>query len=85
MTRGVLVSMIYSKLLDTTVNGVDQPAAFTLMTTDVENVVESLWRLVMEPWSCILQIAICTYLLYMQLGAICCVPILVIICKCHFT
>lgn len=33
----------------------------------------------MEPWSCILQIAICTYLLYLQLGAICCVPILVII------
>ncbi|KAI4600498.1 hypothetical protein KJ359_000853 [Pestalotiopsis sp. 9143b] len=79
MTRGALVSMIYSKLLQTTVNGIDQPAAFTLMTTDVENIVESLWRLVMEPWSCILQIAICTYLLYLQLGAICCVPILVII------
>ncbi|KAK7966405.1 P-loop containing nucleoside triphosphate hydrolase protein [Apiospora aurea] len=79
MVRGALVSMIYSKLLQTTVNSTDQSTAFTLMTTDVENIVETLWRLVLEPWSCLLQIGIGTYLLYLQVGAICCVPILSIL------
>ncbi|KAK8035547.1 multidrug resistance-associated protein [Apiospora rasikravindrae] len=79
MVRGALVSMIYSKLLETTVNSTDQSAAFTLMTTDVENIVETLWRLVLEPWSCLLQIGIGTYLLSLQVGSICCVPILSIL------
>ncbi|KAK3680588.1 putative multidrug resistance-associated protein [Podospora appendiculata] len=77
MARGALVSMIYAKLLRTRVNGVDQSTAFTLMTTDVEKIVDVAWRL-LEPWYCILQIGICTYLLYRQLGAVCCVPIVVI-------
>jgi len=81
MTRGALVSMIYSKLLQTKVNAVDQSTAFTLMTTDVEKIVETFWRLILEPWSCVLQIGICGYLLYRQLGAVCCVPIIVIFGK----
>ncbi|KAK8066686.1 hypothetical protein PG997_013433 [Apiospora hydei] len=79
MVRGALVSMIYSKLLQTTANSADQSTAFTLMTTDVENIVETFWRLVLEPWSCLLQIGIGTYLLYLQVGAVCCVPILSIL------
>ncbi|MCJ1246867.1 hypothetical protein MMC30_004076, partial [Trapelia coarctata] len=78
MTRGALVSMIYSKLLQTKVNAIDQSTAFTLMTTDVEEIVETFWRLILEPWSCVLQIGICGYLLYRQLGGVCCVPITVI-------
>lgn len=78
--RGVLVSMIYSKLLRSRANGAEQSTAFTLMTNDVEKIVDVWWRL-LEPWYCILQISICTYLLYRQVGAICCVPILVILCK----
>lgn len=81
ITRGVLVTMIYSKLLRTKVNVVDQSAALTLMTTDVEKIVETFWRLIMDPWSCILQLGICVYLLYRQLGAVCCVPIIVIFRK----
>lgn len=80
MARGALVSMIYSKLLRSRVNSVDQSTAFTLMTTDVEKIVDVWWRL-LEPWASLLQIIICTYLLYGQLGAICCVPIIVIFCK----
>ncbi|KAK8134552.1 hypothetical protein PG984_006564 [Apiospora sp. TS-2023a] len=78
MARGVLVSMIYSKLLRSRANGVEQFSAFTLMTNDVEKIVDVWWRL-LEPWYCLLQIGICTYLLYRQLGAICCVPILIIL------
>jgi ABC-type siderophore export system fused ATPase/permease subunit len=81
ITRGVLVTMIYSRLLRTKVNVVDQSAALTLMTTDVEKIVETFWRLILDPWSCILQLGICVYLLYRQLGAVCCVPIIIIFRK----
>lgn len=81
ITRGALVTMIYSKLLRTKANVVDQSAALTLMTTDVEKIVETFWRLILDPWSCILQLGICVYLLYRQLGAVCCVPIIVMFCK----
>ncbi len=81
MTRGALVSMIYSKLLQTKVNAVDQSTAFTLMTTDVEKIVETFWKLILEPWCCVLQIGIGGYLLYRQLGAVFCVPIIVIFSK----
>lgn len=40
MTRDALIFMIYFKLLQTKVNAVDQSTAFTLMTTDVEKIVE---------------------------------------------
>lgn len=85
MTRGALVSIIYSKLLQTKVNTVDQSTAFILMTTDVEKIVETFWRLILEPWSCVLQIGICGYLLYRQLGAVFCVPIIVIFGKSFLT
>ncbi|KAH7141839.1 putative multidrug resistance-associated protein, partial [Dactylonectria macrodidyma] len=78
MARGALVSMIYSKLLQFRGNDIHRMTAFTLMTTDVEKIVDVWWRL-LEPWSCLLQISIATYLLYRQLGAVCCVPILIIL------
>lgn len=81
ITRGALVTMIYSKLLHTKANVVDQSAALTLMTTDVEKIVETFWRLILDPWSCILQLGICVYLLYRQLGAVCCAPIIIMSCK----
>ncbi|GAB0137433.1 hypothetical protein EsDP_00005697 [Epichloe bromicola] len=77
MARGALVSMIYSKLLQSRDNGSQRMTAFTLMTTDVEKIVDDYWRL-LEPVPCLAQIGIGTYLLYRQLGAVCCVPILVI-------
>jgi hypothetical protein len=46
MTRGALIPMIYSKLLQTKVKPADQSAALTLMTTDVEKIVETFWRLI---------------------------------------
>jgi ATP-binding cassette, subfamily C (CFTR/MRP), member 1 len=81
MTRGALVPMIYSKLLQTKINAADQSAALTLMTTDIEKIVETFWRLILDPWSCVLQLGICVYLLYRQLGAVCCAPIIVIFGK----
>ena len=83
IARGVLVSMIYSRLLRSRPDGAEQSKAFTLMTADVEKIVDVWWRL-LEPWYCIIQIGICTYLLYRQLGAICCVPILIILRKQKF-
>ncbi|KAK9419089.1 putative Multidrug resistance-associated protein [Seiridium unicorne] len=78
MARGALVSMIYSKLLKSSDNDAGRATAFNLMTADVEKIVDTWWRL-LDPWSCLLTISIGTYLLYRQLGAVCCVPILVIL------
>jgi hypothetical protein len=80
MARGALVSMIYAKLLKLKGSNPERMTAFTLMTADVETIVNDSWRL-LEPWALLLQIAIGTYLLSRQLGAVCCVPILVILCK----
>ncbi|KAF4332182.1 ABC transporter integral membrane type 1 [Fusarium beomiforme] len=78
MARGALVSMIYSKLLRLKGNYVNPMTAFTLVTADVETIVNDSWRL-LEPWAHLLQIIIGTYLLYQQLGAVCCVPTIVIL------
>lgn len=80
MARGSLISIIYSKLLQSRGNDANRMNAFTLMTTDVEKIVDDCWRL-LEPVPCLAQIIIGTYILYLQLGAVCCVPILVIFCK----
>lgn len=80
MTRGALVPLIYSKLLQLRGNDLHQMTAFTLMSADVETIVNDSWRL-LEPWAHLLQIVIGTYLLYRQLGAVCCIPIVVILCK----
>ncbi|OIW26905.1 putative multidrug resistance-associated protein [Coniochaeta ligniaria NRRL 30616] len=77
MARGALVSMIYSKLLQPKDNDIHPATAFTLMTTDVEKIVDVWWRL-LDPWFGLLKMGIGTYLLYRQLGAVCCVPILVV-------
>lgn len=83
ITRGALVAMVYSKLLRTRSNVLDQSTALTLMTTDSEKIVEAFWRLVLDSWSCIMQLGILIYLLYKQVGAVCCVPILTMLCKIH--
>lgn len=81
MTRGAMISLIYSKILKIKSSSASHSMAFTLMTTDVEKIVETFWRLILEPWPCLLQIGIGGYLLYRQLGPVCCVPILVIFGK----
>jgi hypothetical protein len=78
MTRGALVSIIYSKLLRSTSDDVDRSTAFSLVSNDAERIVDVLWRL-LEPWPGLIQISLCTYLLNRQLGAVSCVPILVIL------
>ncbi|RGP61682.1 ABC multidrug transporter [Fusarium sporotrichioides] len=77
MARGALVSMIYTKLLQLRGDNLTRMTAFNLVTADVETIVNDSWRL-LEPWAHLLQIIIGTYLLYRQLGAVCCIPIIVI-------
>ncbi|GKU21471.1 unnamed protein product [Fusarium langsethiae] len=77
MARGALVSMIYTKLLQLRGDNWTRMTAFNLVTADVETIVNDSWRL-LEPWAHLLQIIIGTYLLYRQLGAVCCIPIIVI-------
>lgn len=81
ITRGALVAMLYSKLLRTRSGALDQSIALTLVTTDAEKIVETFWRLILDPWSCLLQLGILVYLLYRQVGAVCCAPIIVMLRK----
>ncbi|KAK7978166.1 hypothetical protein PG988_005656 [Apiospora saccharicola] len=73
MARGVLVSMIYSKLLRSRANGAEQSSAFTLMTNDVEKIVDVWWRL-LEP--CLEPSVAYRYLLYFRVRNLSAQPLL---------
>ncbi|KAF7853664.1 hypothetical protein EAF04_010655 [Stromatinia cepivora] len=76
MLRGVLVSAIYRK---TTANGIsllDNSAAVTLMSTDIERITTG-FVVVHELWAGLIQVGITTWLLKTQLGVACVAPILV--------
>lgn len=73
------MSLIYNVTLEYTAGSVnDEAAATTLMSTDVDRTVNSL-ELLHETWARILEIAIGTWLLTRELGAISIAPILVAI------
>ncbi len=67
MVRGVLVGFIYDKVLTIPIVATEDSDALTLMSTDVERIVQGLFGLY-ESWSTALQVAIAAYLLERQLG-----------------
>ncbi|GKT45639.1 ABC transporter atnG [Colletotrichum spaethianum] len=79
MLRGVLVAAIYSKTTELRVAPGDDSAAVTLMSTDVEVIIRA-WRELHEFWANIIQIAIATWLLSIQIGYAASGPIIVSIC-----
>ncbi|KAI0508944.1 P-loop containing nucleoside triphosphate hydrolase protein [Xylaria bambusicola] len=70
MMRGGLISIIYRKMLRTQVTNLNDSAAVTLMGTDVQRIAETFHYLLVETVPAFLQLAIATYLLYLQLGAV---------------
>ncbi|KAE8452148.1 hypothetical protein EG329_001615 [Mollisiaceae sp. DMI_Dod_QoI] len=66
--RGGLVSLIYLKTVDLSVTALEEGAALTLMSTDVERIIQSFVNL-HNAWAAIIQVAIALYLLYMTFGA----------------
>ncbi|KAL7963372.1 P-loop containing nucleoside triphosphate hydrolase protein [Trichoderma compactum] len=76
MLRGVLVSAIFSKVTEASIVAVDDSAALTLMSSDVD-VIGRAMRQIHEFWANVFQIAIATWLLSKQIGYAAAGPIIV--------
>ncbi|KAG9646246.1 P-loop containing nucleoside triphosphate hydrolase protein, partial [Aureobasidium melanogenum] len=76
MLRGTLITAVYGKATDIVAVAKDNKASITLMSTDVERATRGLIDL-HEMWANIVQVAIATWLLEIELGAACVGPVIV--------
>lgn len=82
MLRGALISMLYKKATQLNSKDVDPASSITLMSADIERIVQG-WQTVHEIWANIIEVGVAIYLLDLQLGVACVVPIGVSISKCR--
>ncbi|KAJ4303189.1 hypothetical protein N0V90_002082 [Kalmusia sp. IMI 367209] len=80
MLRGGLVGLIFNKALILRDGVYDDSAAITHMSTDIDRIASSMQSM-HEVWSRLIEVAIGVWLLSIQLGAICVIPIVVVISK----
>ncbi|KAE9378324.1 putative multidrug resistance protein [Stipitochalara longipes BDJ] len=78
MFRGAIVSLIYAKTLKMRAGGLDESAALTLMSTDIDRLTVSLNNLC-EIWAYVIEMAIGIWLLERQIGWICVAPVVLVI------
>ncbi|KAL3422989.1 hypothetical protein PVAG01_04736 [Phlyctema vagabunda] len=78
IVRGALITAIYRKTTEISITALDNSAAVTLLSADVERIVEG-FRSLHEFWANLIQVGIVTYLLQKELGAACVAPIVVAI------
>lgn len=76
MIRGALVTRIYAKTLSLPITELDDSAAVTLMSTDVDRILNGL-RALHECWAQVLEIIIGLVLLERQIGVASIAPVLV--------
>ncbi|KAL1965989.1 hypothetical protein VTN77DRAFT_4929 [Rasamsonia byssochlamydoides] len=76
MVRGGLVSMLTRKTTDLSVRDIDPAASLTLMSADIEQIVQG-WQTMHEIWANLIEVAVAIVLLEGQLGVACVVPIAV--------
>ncbi|RAH58571.1 ABC multidrug transporter [Aspergillus piperis CBS 112811] len=65
--RGGLVSLIYNKSVDLSITAVEEKAALTLMSTDIDRITMSCADM-HHAWTAVIEVAVALYLLYAQLG-----------------
>jgi ATP-binding cassette, subfamily C (CFTR/MRP), member 1 len=80
MVRGSLVSSIYYKTTEISITALNNSAAVTLMSTDVERIEQGL-RDTHELWANVVQVGLATWLLQRELGLACLVPIVIAVCE----
>jgi ATP-binding cassette subfamily C (CFTR/MRP) protein 1 len=78
MVRGVLISAISAKMLKLDTTNAQHGNGFTLISTDVERICQSL-RNMHEAWANLIELGIAIYLLARQLGAACIAPVVVVV------
>ena len=76
MARGGLISMLYRKAADLSIQDVDPASSMTLMSADIERIVQG-WQSMHEIWANAIEIAVAIFLLERQLGVACVIPICV--------
>lgn len=76
MARGGLISMLYRKVADLSMKDVDPAASMTLMSADIERIVQG-WQSMHEIWANASEVGIAIYLLKRELGVACLVPVAV--------
>ncbi|KAF2257693.1 P-loop containing nucleoside triphosphate hydrolase protein [Lojkania enalia] len=77
MLRGALVTAIFTKTTELSITALDNSAAVTLMSTDVERLILGL-RGLHDLWANMLQLGLATGLLSQRLGWACVGPIVVV-------
>jgi ATP-binding cassette, subfamily C (CFTR/MRP), member 1 len=78
MFRGAMVSIIYAKTLEMRTGGLEESAALTLMSTDIDRLIVSIESLC-EIWAYIIEMGIGIWLLERQIGWVCVAPIILVI------
>ncbi|KAI4745287.1 multidrug resistance-like protein [Aureobasidium sp. EXF-12298] len=76
MLRGTLITAVYGKATNIAAVAKDNKASITLMSTDVEQTIRGLIDL-HEMWTNVVQVAIATWLLEIELGAACVGPVII--------
>jgi len=79
MSHMATVGLIHNRCLTIQQGVFDDSAAVTLMSNDVEQIIFTA-DLLHELWSQTLELCIGMYLLAMELGWVCIVPILLVVC-----
>lgn len=74
MVRGALVSMVYNKATGLDVKEADPATSLTLMSADVERIVQG-WQTMHDMWANVIEMGLAIYLLEQQLGLACVVPV----------
>jgi ATP-binding cassette, subfamily C (CFTR/MRP), member 1 len=67
MVRGALVTTIYAKTIELSTTALDESAAVTLMSSDVQNICDALPQL-HEVWASVIEIALGIWLLTREIG-----------------
>lgn len=80
MARGGLITMMFAKSSLLEANQADSASSLTLMSADIERITNG-WQTIHEMWANVIEIAIAIYLLEVQLGVACTIPLAVAICK----
>jgi ATP-binding cassette, subfamily C (CFTR/MRP), member 1 len=79
MTRMAMVGLIHNRCLTIRDGVFDDSAAVTLMSNDAEQITYSA-DLFHELWSQTLELCIGMYLLASELGWVCIIPLLIVVC-----
>ncbi|KAK2591919.1 hypothetical protein QQS21_010393 [Conoideocrella luteorostrata] len=78
MFRGAAVSLIYNHMLTLSLSDCDDSSVITLMSTDVDEIVNCLSGL-NEVWAHLIEVVLGVVLLSRQLGWVCIIPLVVVV------